>query len=131
MRLAVLMSSLFDDLRNKLEKESGASGISAWDLAQLPHAQRRIIRLILREVQMPYADLCHAAASLPPPQRLDPAQIDKALAELVAQDWLIRLGQENQKTFRVNLRRKAASRVGASIWEQLERQIGAASAETG
>lgn len=125
------MSSLFDDLRNKLEKESGVSGISAWDLAQLPDAQRRIIRLILREVQMPYVDLCHAAASLPHQQRLDTAQIDEALAELVAQDWLIRLGQENQKTFRVNLRRKAGSRVGASLWEQLERQIGAASAETG
>lgn len=127
----MLMSSLFDDLRNKLEKEGGTSGISAWDMAQLPDAQRRVIRLILREVQMPYVDLCRAGASLPHKQRLDPAQIDEALAELVAQDWLIRLGQENQVTFRVNLRRKTGSRLGASLWEQLERQIGAASAETG
>lgn len=125
------MSSLFDDLRKKLEKEGATSGISAWDLAQLSSSQRRIIRLILREVQMPYAELCQAATSLPSQQRLDRAQIDEALAELVAQAWLIRLGQGDRSSFRVNLRRKTGSRLGASMWEQLERQIDAASEKTG
>ena len=120
------MSSLFDDLRKRLEQESSTSGISAWDLAHLPNAQRRVIRLILRDVQLSYAELCRVVASLPVQERLEPAEIDEALAALVAQSWLIRLDQDNRPTFRVNLRRKAGSRLGASIWEQLERQIGAA-----
>lgn len=119
------MSGLFDDLRRRLEEDGGPSGISAWELTTLPEAQRRLVRLILREVQMPYGDLCHAAAALPPSQRLRASEVDEALAALVAQSWLVRLGQDERATYRVNLRRKRGSRLGTSIWERLERQIDA------
>lgn len=125
------MSGLFDDLRRRLEEDGGPSGISAWELTTLPEAQRRLVRLILREIQMPYGDLCHAAAALPPSQRLEASEVDEALAALLAQSWLIRLGQGKRATYRVNLRRKSGSRLGTSIWERLERQIGASPGELG
>jgi len=118
------MSSLFEELRRKLESDAGKTGISAWDLAQLPSAQRQIIRLILREVQMAYPELTRAIASLPGERRFGQSELDEALARLIKQAWLIRLGQGPLITYRVNLRRKAGSRLGASIWERLDQHIG-------
>lgn len=120
------MNSLFDELRRKIESDSGQAGISAWELAQLPSPQRRIIRLILREVQMAYPQLRHAVANLPLEQRLEVAELDEALDRLLNQSWLIRMGQDQQISYRVNLRRKAGSRLAASLWEQLGRRIGGA-----
>lgn len=119
------MSGLFEELRRKLESDAGKPGISAWDLAQLPARQRRVIRLILREVQMPYPELCRATAELPADQRLDQAELDEALTHLLEQAWLIRLGQDVLTTYRVNLRRKSSSRLASSIWERLDREINA------
>ena len=119
------MSGLFEELRRKLESDAGKRGISAWDLAQLPAGQRRVIRLILREVQMAYPELCRATAALPAEQRLEQGELDEVLTRLQEKAWLIRLGQEEVTTYRVNLRRKSGSRLASSIWERLDRQIDA------
>jgi hypothetical protein len=119
------MNGLFEELRRKLESDAGKRGISAWELAQLPAGQRRVIRLILREVQMPYPELCRVTAALPAGQRLEQADLDEVLTRLQEKAWLIRLGQGQLTTYRVNLRRKSGSRLANSIWERLDRQIGA------
>lgn len=120
------MSSLFDELRRKIEKDAGKAGISAWDLAQLTAAQRRVIRLILRDVQMAYPDLRRAIAGLPPEQRIATQELEETLNGLVEKAWLIRMGQGQLITYRVNLRRKAGSRLGANIWQRLDRHLGGA-----
>lgn len=117
------MNSLFDELRKKIEKEAGQTGISAWELAQLPAVQRRVIRLILREVQMAEPDLRRALDNLPREQRLESTEVDETLAGLLEKAWLIRMGQGRLTTYRVNLRRKRGSRLGASIWQRLEQHL--------
>lgn len=120
------MSSLFDDLRRKIEEDAGKAGISAWELAQLPAAQRRVIRLILREVQMAYPELRRAIARLPREQRIETQELDQTLARLIEKAWLIRMGQGQLITYRVNLRQKAGSRLGASIWQRLDQHLSGA-----
>jgi hypothetical protein len=124
------MSSLFEELRRKLELESGSTGITAWDLAELPAAQRQIIRLILRDVQMAYPDLRRAIAALPADKRPGLSELDEALARLIEEKWLIRMGQDQLITYRVNLRHKGGSRLGATIWDRLEQRSGDAPAPT-
>jgi hypothetical protein len=117
------MSGLFENLSKKLEGIEAEQGISAWDLAQLPAAQRRIIRLILRDVQLPYRALCRAAAALPGEERLNRAEVDRILEDLLQEAWLVRLGQGERVTYRVNLRRKRGSKLDSSIWERLGRRL--------
>jgi hypothetical protein len=46
------MSGVFDRLSKKLGEKDDSSGISPLDLANLPQAQRQLMRILLRELEM-------------------------------------------------------------------------------
>ncbi|MBN1149165.1 MAG: hypothetical protein JXA78_18035 [Anaerolineales bacterium] len=119
------MSSVFDRLQKQLEIQKREEGISALDLADLPPEMRRIMRLMLREVVMKYTDLCKAVEAMPAAQRLSRNELDSALKTLVEQNWLLRFGQAEMVSYKVNLRRKAGSQLGKDIWSALDSRIGA------
>lgn len=117
------MGGLFDNLGKKLENRDQEEGISPLDLASLAPPLRRIMRLMLREVEMTYPELCEATEKLPEGQRMSREDLDQALEALRGQSWLIRLGQDELITYKVNLRRKRGSTLSGGIWDALDSRI--------
>jgi hypothetical protein len=116
------MGSVFDRLQKQLEIEKREQGISPIEIAELPPNLRKVMRLMLREVGMKYTDL-RAAVVSDTSSRLSTADLDAALAKLVEQNWLLRYGEGEFTSYRVNLRRKAGSRLGKDIWSALDQRI--------
>jgi len=114
---------VFDRLQRQLDDKSQEGGISAIDIASLPPALRRIMRLMLRELEMNRAGLLEAIQAMAEEDRLSEAELDEALAELSKQQWLIRFGEGERASYKVNLRRKAGSTLAGSIWASLEDKI--------
>ncbi len=117
------MPGVYDRLSKALEISRRENGISPLDLADLPPALRRLMRLMLREVVMKYSDLRSQANDLAP------AELDAALQTLTAQHWLSRYGEGELTCYRVNLRRRAGSRLNPDIWSALEARIRSSSGE--
>lgn len=111
---------LFDRLQNTLNDRAKEGGISPLDLAALPPRLRKIMRMMLREVEMTYEQLREATSKLPEADRLTDSELKDALDNLTKQSWLIRLGQEDVITYKVNLKRKGPSSLASGIWATLE-----------
>jgi len=114
---------VFDRLQRQLDDKSQEGGISPIDIAALPPALRRIMRLMLRELEMNRAGLLEAIQAMDEAERLSEQELDDALAELSKQQWLIRFGEGERASYKVNLRRKAGSTLSSSIWASLEDKI--------
>jgi predicted transcriptional regulator len=95
-------------------------GISVLDLESLPPTIRKIMRLMLRKVEITYPDLCEAVEALPEADRLSRADLDEVLDRLIKQRWLIRMGTDRDIAYKVNLRRKAGSTLSKSIWDAMD-----------
>ncbi len=97
---------------NKLEQWVNAmnqdDGMMPTDLAKLPSALIRLMRLLLRTGELPYTDLSQAVAALPEGERMNQAELDDALIKLNEASLLIKTGEGSQATYRINLRHKAA-----------------------
>lgn len=117
------MGGLFDKLQNQIENRAQEGGISAIDIASLPPTLRKIMRLMLRENEMTYAAIREAVEAMPEADRVSQSDLSEALNTLTAESWLIRLGQGETITYRVNLRRKAGSGLGGAIWARLESRL--------
>lgn len=115
--------SVFDRLQKQLEIAKREQGISALEIADLPPKVRRVMRIMLREVVMKRSELDAAMAGLPAENRLGAAELESALRTLVEQNWLVRYGQGELTSYRVNLRRKAGSQLGQDIWSALQNRI--------
>jgi hypothetical protein len=115
--------SIFDRLQKKLDVQKQEEGISAGDIAQLPPALRKIMRLMLREIELTYKAICEAMDSVPASDRLSRTELDQALDTLTRQNWLIRRGEAERLNFTVNLRRKAGSQMGLNFWNSLDEKI--------
>ncbi len=115
--------SVFDRLQKALDGQKQEEGITAGDIAELPQALRRIMRMMLREVEMTYAAICAATDAAPEAERLSRADLDEALKTLTAQNWLICRGEGEALNYTVNLRRKAGSQLGTSFWNALDARI--------
>ena len=113
------MAGVFDRLQNKIEDKREDGGITALDLVDLPPSLRDIMRLMLRRLTMSYPDLCEAVEAMPEKQRLSRDQLDISLNTLTRQFWLIRLGEGDRATYKVNLRRKEGSNLANNIWASL------------
>jgi hypothetical protein len=72
---------------------------------------------------MNYARLCEAMDSMPEAERLSRADLDTALDMLTQQFWLIRLGEGERATYKVNLRRKSGSALEGGVWSALESKL--------
>lgn len=113
---------VFDKLHNQIGGDQDSGGISPLDLKDMPAHQRLIMRMMLREVELPYVEIIDWAADLPEEQQMSQEELDEALAELTTAGWLIRFGEENI-TYEANLRRKAGSTLAKSIWANLNSKI--------
>jgi hypothetical protein len=116
------MGGVFDRLNSKLEAREMEGGISALDLKDLPPGLRKVMRLMLREVEMGYPAICEAMEAMPEAERLSRSELDQALEQLHKQGWLIKLGEE-RITYKVNLRRKAGSTLAQGFWNSLDKKI--------
>ncbi len=117
------MAGLFDRLQKEIKDKQGEGGITALDLADLPPALRKIMRLMLRELQLSYPQLTETIAALPEAERLPVKDLDEALDVLTRQSWLLRIGQGEKAIYKVNLRRKAGSTVANGIWNTLDSKL--------
>jgi len=115
---------LFDRLQNTLDDRAKEGGISPLDLATLPPKLRKIMRMMLREIEMTQEQLREATANLPEGERLTDAELKDALDNLTKQSWLIQLGQDTVSTYKVNLKRKGPSSLASGIWATLEDRMG-------
>ena len=114
------MPGVFDRLDKDIKSKQQEGGITALDLLDLPPALRKIMRLMLRELQMTYPRLCEAMDSMPEQERLTRADLDSALSTLTQQFWLSHIGEGEKAIYKVNLRRKAGSTLASGIWSSLD-----------
>jgi hypothetical protein len=117
------MPGVFDRLNKEIQDKQQEGGITALDLADLPPALRKIMKLMLRELQMNYPRLCEAMDAMPAADRLARADLNDALATLTRQYWLIRIGEGEKAIYKVNLRRKAGSTLAGGIWSSLDARL--------
>ena len=117
------MPGLFDRLDKDIKSKQQEGGITALDLMDLPPALRKIMRLMLRELQMTYPRLCEAMDSVPESDRLTRADLDSALSTLTQQFWLTSIGEREKAIYKVNLRRKAGSTLVSGIWSSLDDKL--------
>ena len=115
--------SVFDRLQQKLEVEKRTEGISALEISELPPSLRKIMRLMLREVEMTFTALKTAVDSMPAADQISHAELDQALQALSQQGWLIQRGEGEGLNYSVNLRRKSGSTLSNSIWGNLEKKL--------
>jgi len=115
--------SVFERLQQRLNVEKRDEGISAIEIADLPSPLRKIMRLMLREVELSYPDLREAVEAMPAKDRMSKPELDQALEVLTRQFWLIRRGEGERVTYQVNLRRKAGSKLAAGVWSALGDKI--------
>jgi hypothetical protein len=114
---------MFDRLQNQINDRNKEGGITALDLADLPPALRKIMRLMLRQLQMTHPQLIEAMDKLPEKERLSRKDLDDALESLTKQAWLIRMGEGEKAVYKVNLRAKAGSTLASGIWSALDDKL--------
>ena len=117
------MAGVFDRLQRQIEDKQKEGGITALDLADLPPALRKIMRLMLRQLHMNYPQLCEAMDNLPESERLSRADLDLSLESLTQQAWLIRLGEGVKAVYKVNLKAKSGSTLASGIWSALDAKL--------
>ncbi|MBI3161907.1 MAG: hypothetical protein HYZ23_05330 [Chloroflexi bacterium] len=117
------MPGVFDRLNKEIQDKQQEGGITPLDLASLPPALRKIMRLMLRELQMTYPRLCEAMDEMPEADRLSREDLQSALTTLTEQYWLIRIGEKEKAIYKVNLRRKEGSKLAAGIWSSLNERL--------
>ena len=117
------MPGLFDRLNKEIKDKQQEGGITALDLAELSPALRKIMRLMLRELQMSYPRLCEAMDAMPEKDRLTRDGLDESLSTLTQQSWLIRIGEGEKAIYKVNLRHGDGSKLAAGIWSSLDAKL--------
>lgn len=117
------MAGVFDRLQRQIEDKNKEGGITALDLADLPPALRKIMRLMLRQLQMNYPQLCAAMDAMPEAERLSRTDLDQSLENLTRQAWLTRLGEGAKAVYKVNLRAKSGSTLASGIWASLDEKL--------
>ncbi|GAB4426102.1 MAG: hypothetical protein Kow002_15450 [Anaerolineales bacterium] len=124
------MSGVFDRLQKEIEDKQKDGGITPLDMVDLPPALRKIMRLMLRKIQISYPELAEAMQSMPEKERLSADDLDEAIATLVEQSWLIKLGDGERAIYKVNLRRKSGSTLASGIWQTLDSKLSKGSSKS-
>lgn len=107
------------------------SGVTTLDLADLPSPLPRLMRLMLRRVEMTRAEISDEIGRFPDSDRLTAEELDEALSGLMTHGWITSSAEASEPTYRVNLRRKLTAAAAAAapkrragalaqgIWESL------------
>ncbi len=115
-----IMSRESEQRGSESDDQERGDGVSALDLETLPPTMRKVMRLMLRKIEMAYPDLCKAVEALPEADRLSRADLDEVLNKLIKQRWLIRMDKGRAIAYKVNLRRKAGSSLSKNIWDAID-----------
>ena len=108
-------------------------GLAALDILELSAALYRIMRLMLRHIEMDFAQLWKLIESLPEDERLTRAEVEEALRSLIEQRLLEKTDGTAPTTYKVNFRRKTGNiddtvtpriskgrRLPQGIWDALD-----------
>ena len=117
------MPGVFDRLNKEIENKQKEGGITPLDLVELPASLRKIMKIMLRELQMTYPRLCEVMDAMPEEERMPRKLLDEALATLTEQFWLLRIGENEKAIYKVNLKRKNGSTLAAGIWSSLDEKL--------
>ena len=117
------MPGVFDRLNKEIENKQKEGGITALDLADLSPTLRKIMKIMLRELQMTYPRLREVVEAMPEEERLTQNLLDDALSTLTQQFWLTRIGENEKAIYKVNLKRKTGSTLAAGIWSSLDEKL--------
>lgn len=117
------MNDLFDRLQGEIEKRNSDSGISPMDLLELPEHMRKIMRKMLRARSLRKDEIIEFVNSWEKEQRPNQKDLEASLDDLVAQGWLIPIGEGELAGYRVNLRRKKGSSLDNSIWGAIDSKL--------
>ena len=117
------MSGVFDRLEKEINDKQKEGGITPLDMVDLPPALRKIMRLMLRRIQMSYPELTEAMQNMPEKERLSAEDLSEAIETLVEQSWLMKLGEGERAIYKVNLRRKSGSTLTSGIWQALDSKL--------
>lgn len=114
------MPGVFDRLSKKLPDPDNEPGISPVDIAHLPKHQKSIMRLMIREYELPLEKLKVAVEKFREDRRMSEDEMMEALEVLASERWLLKMGQETI-TYRANMKRKAGSKM--DLWADLNGRI--------
>ncbi|MFZ5856613.1 MAG: hypothetical protein ACOYZ6_07270 [Chloroflexota bacterium] len=77
-------------------------GVSTFDLlGDMPSAQRTLMRLFLRRIEMNLTELEAAVAELPEERRLSRDEIHESLAILLEKGWVRKVEQDGRERYTV------------------------------
>ena len=77
-------------------------GVSTFDLlGDMPSAQRTLMRLFLRRIEMNLTELEAAVAELPEERRLSRDEIHESLAVLLEKGWVRKVEQDGRERYTV------------------------------
>ena len=93
------MPGVFDRLQKEIKDKQKDGGITPLDMVDLPPALRKIMRVMLRKVQMSYPELTETMEAMPEKERLSSDELEEAIATLVEQSWLMKLGCRRTPTW--------------------------------
>jgi hypothetical protein len=117
------MPGVFDRLNKEIESKQKEGGITPLDLVELSPTLRKIMKIMLRELQMTYPRLREVMEAMPEEERLTQNLLDDALSTLTQQFWLIRIGENEKAIYKVNLKRKTGSTLASGIWSSLDEKL--------
>ena len=117
------MSDLFDRLQNELDIRAKEDGITALDLTELPTPLRKIMRKMLRALELNKQEIAQIFSELPPEEQKEVKDLPDAINILTKQGWLIELGEGENIRYKANLRRKRGSGLAADIFNKLDERL--------
>ncbi len=112
--------SLYDRLTNKIgDDDEPSRGLTPLDIADLPAPQRKVMFSLLRDTKAATEGISLEQLS----ENLgEPENLPDTIAALIKSGWLIEIGEENRR-YKVNIRRKRSSSLGFGIWTSLSDRI--------
>lgn len=113
--------SLYDRIANQLDDDDEPrGGLTPLDIADLPAAQRKVMFSLLRDTRAATEGITPADLF----EKLDaPEEFEETLHSLVTNGWLIAVGEEDSRRYKVNIRRKRSSSLSFGIWSSLSERI--------
>jgi len=114
------MSGVFDSLNKRIGTEDEDAGISPLDLQELAPKVRKLMRYMLREIEVKFDGLRERLAEELADEPFADEELKEALEALVQDGFLIRFGEE-KITYEANLRRKRKSQL--AVWRKLDSRI--------
>ncbi|MEK6221841.1 MAG: hypothetical protein N2D54_06295 [Chloroflexota bacterium] len=117
------MGDFFNRLQDEMENKEKEAGISAVDLLDLPLKHRLIMRFMLRAVVISQLDIIKEVKGWKGEKEIPEPDFMEAIESLIAQGFLILLGEPDAPNYRVNLGRKRASTLDSNIWGKLESKL--------